>query len=85
MFLTNQMLTLFRAADLHEERVRILRVLGSVKQPELIKRVLEFSLSDEVRSQVRDLLKTRRENRFVATKCAGAVMNEVNLAFGLGQ
>ena len=52
MFLTNQMLTLFRAADLHEERVRILRVLGSVKQPELIKRVLEFSLSDEVRSQV---------------------------------
>lgn len=47
----DKMLTLFRAADLHEERVRILRVLGSVKQPELIKRVLEFSLSDEVRSQ----------------------------------
>ena len=47
------MLTLFRAADLHEERVRILRVLGAVRQPELIKRVLEFSLSDEVRSQVR--------------------------------
>jgi len=46
-----QMLTLYRAADLHEERVRILRVLGSIKQPELIKRVLEFSLSDEVRSQ----------------------------------
>ena len=47
-----QMLALFRAADLHEERVRILRVLGCVKKPELIKRVLEFSLSDEVRSQV---------------------------------
>ena len=47
------MLTVFRAADLHEERVRILRVLGTVKKPELIKRVLEFSLSEEVRSQVR--------------------------------
>jgi len=47
----DEMLTLFRAADLHEERVRILRVLGAVRQPELIKRVLEFSLSDEVRSQ----------------------------------
>jgi len=46
-----KMLTVFRAADLHEERVRILRVLGTVKKPELIKRVLEFSLSEEVRSQ----------------------------------
>ena len=50
------MLTVFRAADLHEERVRILRVLGTVKKPDLIKRVLEFSLSEEVRSQVRLLL-----------------------------
>jgi len=46
-----KMLALFRAADLHEERVRILRVLGCVKKTELLKRVLEFSLSDEVRSQ----------------------------------
>ena len=50
------MLTVFRAADLHEERVRILRVLGTVKKTDLIKRVLEFSLSEEVRSQVRLLL-----------------------------
>ena len=56
------MLTLFRAADLHEERVRILRVLGSVRQPELIKRVLEFSLSDEVRSQVFGSLGARTDD-----------------------
>ena len=56
------MLTLFPAADLHEERVRILRVLGSVRQPELIKRVLEFSLSDEVRSQVFGSLGARTDD-----------------------
>jgi len=46
-----QMLGVMRETDLHEERVRVLRVLGCVKQPELIKRVLAFSLSAEVRPQ----------------------------------
>ncbi|XP_013422080.1 puromycin-sensitive aminopeptidase-like [Lingula anatina] len=46
-----QLLKLFRAADLHEEKVRIMRNLGAVKQDHLIKRVLEFAMSEEVRSQ----------------------------------
>jgi hypothetical protein len=36
---------LFREADLHEERVRLMRCMGSVSQPELISRVLKFALS----------------------------------------
>ncbi|XP_019614242.1 PREDICTED: puromycin-sensitive aminopeptidase-like isoform X6 [Branchiostoma belcheri] len=46
-----QLLDLLRKADLHEEKVRILRSLGSVSQPQLIQRVLDFALSSEVRSQ----------------------------------
>ncbi|XP_068751963.1 puromycin-sensitive aminopeptidase-like [Montipora capricornis] len=45
------MMKLFREADLHEEKVRLMRTMGAVSQPELIKKVLEFSLSSEVRSQ----------------------------------
>ena len=36
---------LFKKADLHEERVRLMRTMGTVTQPELIKKVLDFSLS----------------------------------------
>ncbi|KAJ7390104.1 hypothetical protein OS493_027136 [Desmophyllum pertusum] len=42
---------LFREADLHEEKVRLMRCMGAVSQPELINKVLEFSMSSEVRSQ----------------------------------
>ncbi|CAH3113617.1 unnamed protein product [Porites lobata] len=45
------MMKLFKKADLHEERVRLMRTMGTVTQPELIKKVLDFSLSSEVRSQ----------------------------------
>jgi len=45
------MLKLFREADLHEEKVRLMRCMGAVSQPELIKKVLDFSMSEEVRSQ----------------------------------
>lgn len=45
------MVKLFKKADLHEEKVRLMRTMGTVTQPELIKKVLDFSLSDEVRSQ----------------------------------
>ncbi|XP_046969043.1 puromycin-sensitive aminopeptidase [Vanessa cardui] len=44
-------LQLYRAADLHEEKDRISRALGAVKDPALLKRVLEFAVSDEVRAQ----------------------------------
>ena len=36
---------LFREADLHEEKVRLMRCMGAVSQPELIKKVLDFSVS----------------------------------------
>lgn len=38
-------LKLLRDADLHEERVRLMRCMGSVSKPELINQVLNFSLS----------------------------------------
>lgn len=44
-------LALYRAADLHEEKDRISRALGAVRDPELLKRVLQFAISDEVRAQ----------------------------------
>ncbi|XP_033126346.1 puromycin-sensitive aminopeptidase-like [Anneissia japonica] len=45
------MLDLFNKQELHEERERIMRSLGAVKDPQLIKKVLEFAMSDKVRSQ----------------------------------
>ncbi|XP_071942533.1 puromycin-sensitive aminopeptidase-like [Antedon mediterranea] len=47
----NAMLELFNKQDLHEERERIMRSLGAVKDPQLIKKVLDFAMSDKVRSQ----------------------------------
>jgi len=47
----DQLLKLFHVVELQEERVRIMRSLGAVKQPELIQRVLEFGMSEHVRSQ----------------------------------
>ncbi|XP_045766880.1 puromycin-sensitive aminopeptidase [Maniola jurtina] len=44
-------LQLYRAADLHEEKDRISRALGAVRDPALLKQVLDFAISDEVRSQ----------------------------------
>lgn len=39
------MMKLFREADLHEEKVRLMRTMGNVSHPELIKKVLDFSMS----------------------------------------
>ncbi|KAL0822477.1 hypothetical protein ABMA28_004534 [Loxostege sticticalis] len=47
----DRFLELYRAADLHEEKDRISRALGAVRDPALLNRVLDFALSDEVRSQ----------------------------------
>ncbi|KAL3855249.1 hypothetical protein ACJMK2_014465 [Sinanodonta woodiana] len=47
----NKMLKLYDEANMQEERVRISRLLGAVKDEKLIKRVLEFAMSDKVRSQ----------------------------------
>lgn len=47
----DELLALFDKADLHEERVRIMRSLGAASSKELIERALQFSISDKVRSQ----------------------------------
>lgn len=45
------MLKLYREADLHEEKDRISRALGAIKDEALLKTVLEFAMSNEVRAQ----------------------------------
>ncbi|XP_055532156.1 puromycin-sensitive aminopeptidase [Wyeomyia smithii] len=47
----NEMLRLYRATDLHEEKDRISRALGSIRQPEILRKVIDFAMSDEVRAQ----------------------------------
>ena len=39
------MMKLFREADLDEEKVRLMRCMGAVSQAELIKKVLDFSMT----------------------------------------
>ncbi|XP_078311638.1 puromycin-sensitive aminopeptidase-like [Crassostrea virginica] len=47
----NKMMKLYDEADMQEEKVRISRCLGAISSDALKQRVLEFSLSDKVRSQ----------------------------------
>lgn len=42
---------LYDEADMQEEKVRISRCIGSIKSDELKKKVLDFAMSDKVRSQ----------------------------------
>lgn len=46
-----KVLAMYRKTDLHEEKNRILSALGVVRDSDLLKRVLSFALSDEVRAQ----------------------------------
>lgn len=45
------MIKLYKNADLHEEKDRILRALGAIKDETLLMKVLNFAMSDEVRAQ----------------------------------
>ncbi|XP_014478221.1 PREDICTED: puromycin-sensitive aminopeptidase [Dinoponera quadriceps] len=45
------MIKLYKEADLHEEKDRILRALGAIKDEALLMKVLDFAMSDEVRAQ----------------------------------
>lgn len=45
------MLRLYRSSDLQEEKDRISRALGSMNDVELLQRVIQFAMSDEVRAQ----------------------------------
>ncbi|XP_030829988.1 puromycin-sensitive aminopeptidase [Strongylocentrotus purpuratus] len=47
----NDMIEFFKVQDLQEEKDRIQRSLGAIKDPALIKKVLEFSIGEHVRSQ----------------------------------
>ncbi|PSN57011.1 Puromycin-sensitive aminopeptidase [Blattella germanica] len=47
----NTMLRLYREADLHEEKDRISRAFGAIKDESILKKVVQFAMSDEVRSQ----------------------------------
>lgn len=44
-------LKLYREADLHEEKDRICRNLGAIKDEKILRKVLDFAVSEEVRSQ----------------------------------
>ncbi|XP_055385276.1 puromycin-sensitive aminopeptidase [Condylostylus longicornis] len=46
-----EMLKLYRSTDLHEEKDRISRALGSIRNIEILKKVIDFAMSDEVRAQ----------------------------------
>ncbi|KAH8379355.1 hypothetical protein KR009_004350 [Drosophila setifemur] len=47
----NEMLNLYRATDLHEEQDRISRALGCSGDVKLLRRVIDFAMSGEVRAQ----------------------------------
>jgi puromycin-sensitive aminopeptidase len=47
----NEMLHLYRATDLHEEKDRISRALGSIRDATLLNEVIKFATSEEVRAQ----------------------------------
>jgi len=42
---------MYREADIQEEQDRVARALGAIKDPALMKQVLDFSISSEVRKQ----------------------------------
>lgn len=46
-----EMLNLYRSTDLHEEKDRISRALGSISDAQLLQKVIQFAMSDEVRAQ----------------------------------
>lgn len=46
-----EMLNLYRTTDLHEEKDRISRALGSINDVQLLQKVIQFAMSDEVRAQ----------------------------------
>ena len=46
-----KLMKVYDSTDMHEEKVRVLRAIAHVRRPELIRRVLNLSLSLKVRSQ----------------------------------
>ncbi len=46
-----QLLTLFRKNDLHEEKERLARSMGAARDLDVLQKVLDFAMSEEVRNQ----------------------------------
>ena len=47
----SQLVSLYEASDLHEEKDRIGRAMGSAKDPAVLEKVLAFAVSESVRAQ----------------------------------
>ena len=47
----NQLMGLFRQSDLHEEKERLSTAMGRSSDVKTLKKVLDFSIGDEIRSQ----------------------------------
>ena len=81
-------LQIFRASDLHEEKIRCLRSLGFSQKPELLQRTLDFSLSREVRFQdtpfVIGSVAFNRYGRELAWQFLQREWTELNRRYGKG-
>ena len=47
----DQIVDLFRKAELHEEKERLSRSLGASKDANVLQKVLDFAMSEEIRNQ----------------------------------
>lgn len=47
-----RMLTLYRSADLHEEKNRISQALGAIRDQEILKKVLDFAMSVSINIKI---------------------------------
>ena len=47
----DQLTGLFRKEELHEEKERLSRSLGASKDVDVLQKVLDFAMSDEIRNQ----------------------------------
>lgn len=46
-----KLMTIYRETDVHEEKNRILSSLGAIRDENILMKILEFSISEEVRAQ----------------------------------
>eukprot|EP00002_Diphylleia_rotans_P015932 TRINITY_DN3086_c0_g1_i4.p1 TRINITY_DN3086_c0_g1~~TRINITY_DN3086_c0_g1_i4.p1 ORF type:complete len:798 (-),score=182.20 TRINITY_DN3086_c0_g1_i4:58-2451(-) len=85
----NQVLAIYRAATLPEERLRALRALGCARTPDLHRRSLEFSLSEEVRTQDTYIVIAAASGSVLTRKATWQFMKDnwttFNQKFGTGQ
>ena len=85
----NQLVDIYKRAELQEEKVRILRALGASDKKDLIKKALEFALSEEVRDQdVFYVISSCKESivgRYLTWEWFKENFEKLNATFGTGQ